>query len=65
MAKCCHCKGCMRIIRVEFDSGSLLFYYCPLCRVAFYQHSRVEVEDKELSDRVENGYISLYGRRVF
>ena len=59
--KCVHCKGCLKVIRIDTKTEGYLFWYCHLCDEIFTTSRRI-VADKVWIDLVKEKYNNLYGK---
>jgi hypothetical protein len=71
VAKCKHCKSCLRIVRtvisdIESDKVNIvLVWYCSLCDKMYeFKDSHKEIVDAELKLLVKHEYKLLYGDTV-
>lgn len=57
MAKCLHCKSCMKIIRVD----TFIRWYCPLCdKVYKIENSFIEEKDQQVVSEIKEEYRRSY-----
>ena len=61
--KCVHCKGCLKVIRIDTETEGKLFYYCPLCDEVFTTGRKVVI-DKFWVDLVKDNYGRLHGKGI-
>ena len=61
--KCVHCSSCLRLIRVDYEIESLLYFYCNLCDTVFKLNKSIE-NDKSIRDKVKESYGKKYGKGI-
>ena len=61
--KCKHCKGCLKVIRIDTKTEGYLFRYCPLCDEVFTASRRM-VLDSTWCALVKEKYANLYGKGI-
>ena len=60
--KCKDCNSCLRIIRIDKEPQSRIYFYCTLCTQVFnFYGNRSLVEDSEIRKEVEDKYKELNG----
>ena len=61
--KCVHCLSCLKIVRIDYEVESLLYYYCPLCDTVFKINRAVE-KDESTRNKVKENYEYRYGKGI-
>ena len=61
--KCVHCSSCLKIVRIDYEVESFLYYYCPLCDTVFKVNRSIE-KDESIRNKVKEHYGNKYGKGI-
>lgn len=59
--KCAHCLSCLKIVRIDYEVESFLYFYCKLCDEVFKPNKSV-VKDDTTRNKVKENYGNRYGK---
>jgi len=59
--KCKNCNGCLKVIRIDKEINSFIYWYCTLCKKVYEFSSRKEILDKNIIDEVGEFYKNKHG----
>lgn len=63
--KCKICQGCLKVMRIDREEQSYIFWYCNFCQKIFdFYGKRLLVENEELRKEVIEQYKELHGDRI-
>lgn len=63
--KCKECNSCLRVLRLDYETYSMAYWYCYLCRTAFpIRGEREAVTDKEILNSLKELYEKLHGKSL-
>lgn len=61
--KCTCCSSCLRIVRVDYEIESFLYFYCNLCNTVFKMNKSIE-KDELIRNKVKENYENKYGKSI-
>jgi len=64
--KCKECNSCLRVVRLDFETYSVAYWYCYLCNTAFLlKNSFSEKETNiDMLKLLKEKYEKQYGKRL-
>lgn len=61
--KCVHCLSCLKIVRIDYEIESILYFYCKLCDEVFKVNKSIE-KDEATKNKVKENYGNRYGKGI-
>ena len=61
--KCTHCLSCLKIVSIDYEVESFLYFYFKLCDEVFKVNRSIE-KDESTRDKVKENYEHRYGKKI-